>query len=306
MKNHCLPVFVFAAIATLTGCDAPPTNAPQHTPADAVSTPATAAPKAGTASTTASIAAVLPNAAYLIEGASNGRASLKNGVYEEAIPNSNSKFIVRLGPEFALGDLDGDQVEDAAVTLLASSGGSGDFTYVAAVLNQDGIAKPAGSAFIGDRVTMKSIRIVDGTINVTWLDRADGEPMSTTPSAEVSKAFVLRNGKIEALGITAPHALRGHYTWGAEVETFQPCGSKQVFWVVGDKALLQPLRDKSADLARARGQPYQPIYVEASGMSEGKASDGFAMDYEAVYRFTAVHAVEASSPSEPGRSLVCP
>ena len=82
--------------------------------------------------------------------------------------------------------------------------------------------------------------------------------------------------------------LRGHYTWGHEVETFRPCGSAQTFWVTGDMAVLQPLRDKSAAVSQAQGRPYQPIFVEASGVAEGKATDGFAADYDGVYRFTRV------------------
>ena len=86
--------------------------------------------------------------------------------------------------------------------------------------------------------------------------------------------------------------LRGHYTWGHEVESFRPCGSAQAFWVVGDAALLQPLRDK----AMTMGKPYVPIYVEASGVGEAKASDGFAADYDGVYRFTAVQVADSASP----------
>lgn len=92
--------------------------------------------------------------------------------------------------------------------------------------------------------------------------------------------------------------LRGHYTWGHEVRTFSPCGSKQTFWVVGNEALLEPLEDKSAALAQARGKPYQPIYVEVSAVAQGKATDGFAADYHGVYRFTSVQVVNSQSPAD--------
>jgi hypothetical protein len=209
---------------------------------------------------------------------------------------------VQLGPEQAFGDLDGDRVDDAAVTLLASPGGSGSFTYVSAVLNQNGTPRPTNSVLIGDRITVQSLRIVDGKIDVTWLDRKPGEPMSAVPATRVGKTLVVQGGKLVAVAGSRAVAhygveqLRGHYTWGAEVESFTPCGSKQSFWIVGDKALLQPLRDKSAALAQARGKPYQPVYIEASGVSEGKATDGFAMDYDAVYRLKAVQSVNDVSP----------
>ena len=91
-------------------------------------------------------------------------------------------------------------------------------------------------------------------------------------------------------------ALSGHYYWGHEVETFHPCGSTQSFWVVGDSSLLQPLRDKAMELSQSKGQPYQPLYVVVTAASEERATDGFAADYDGVYRFNAVHSVAVASP----------
>jgi hypothetical protein len=99
-------------------------------------------------------------------------------------------------------------------------------------------------------------------------------------------------------GCTVGTHLRGHYYWGHEVETFHPCGSKQAFWVVGDASLLQPLREKSAQVSKAQGKPYLPIYVEVSAVTEGKAKDGFAADYDGVYRFTAVQVSDTFSPTD--------
>jgi hypothetical protein len=96
---------------------------------------------------------------------------------------------------------------------------------------------------------------------------------------------------------TGSTQLSGHYYWGHEVETFHPCGSEQAFWVVGDAALLQPLRDKAMGVSQAIGKPYAPIYVEASGVAEGKAKDGFAADYDGVYRFSAVQVANSSTPA---------
>ncbi|MGI8560388.1 MAG: hypothetical protein ACR2J7_02910 [Luteimonas sp.] len=187
---------MFAGITALMGCTE--TTAPavsQQTPTSGATVAPSPVPVAHGA---VSIASALPDAEYVIETTSNGKAPLKDGLYEEAIQDSSSKNIVQLGPEAAYGDLDGNRVEDAAVTLLTSSGGSGGFTYVAAVLNQNGTATPVDSVFIGDRITMKSLQIADGKIKVAWLDRKTGEPMSTDPSAEVTKSFMLQDGKMTA------------------------------------------------------------------------------------------------------------
>ena len=97
---------------------------------------------------------------------------------------------------------------------------------------------------------------------------------------------------------TGSTPFRGHYSWGHEVRSFRPCGSDQAFWVVGDAAVLEPLREKAASVSQAQGRPYVPIYVEASGVVEGKATDGFAADYDGVYRFTAVQVADSSSPAD--------
>jgi hypothetical protein len=91
--------------------------------------------------------------------------------------------------------------------------------------------------------------------------------------------------------------VRGNYYWGHEVESFRPCGSEKSFWVVGSDSVLKPLRDKAKLLARAAGKPYQAVYVEAFATREAKAEDGFAADYEGIYRFTGVRVVSASSPN---------
>ena len=89
-------------------------------------------------------------------------------------------------------------------------------------------------------------------------------------------------------------AFRGLYFWGHEVETFHPCGSDKAYWVVGEEPLLQPLRNKAKEASAA--QPYQPIYVEVVVVSEGKATDGFAADYDGVYRFMSIATVSYSAP----------
>lgn len=95
---------------------------------------------------------------------------------------------------------------------------------------------------------------------------------------------------------------RGNYYWGHEVETFDPCGSEQSFWVIGSDAVLQPLREETKKLSTTRGKPYQPIYVEIIAVSEGKAEDGFAADYDGVYRITSVKISSASIPSDCNRT----
>lgn len=66
--------------------------------------------------------------------------------------------------------------------------------------------------------------------------------------------------------------VRGHYYWGHEVEAFTPCGSKESFWVVGAKSVLQPLRDKALAAGESKRKPYQPVYVEVAATPEPKTA----------------------------------
>ena len=135
----------------------------------------------------------LPNAEYPIEVALKGKAQLKDGVFEETVvPGSATKTRISLTGKQESGDLNGDGLPDAAVTLWANPGGSGTFTYLAAVINKNGTAMPAASVFLGDRIIVKSLAIQSGEIFVTMLTRKPNEAMSAKPTVEVIRKFRLQ------------------------------------------------------------------------------------------------------------------
>jgi heat shock protein HslJ len=71
----------------------------------------------------------------------------------------------------AFGDLNSDGIDDAAVVLIESSGGSGTFSYVATVLNQENQPVNEATLLLGDRVSIKSIAIQDGHILVEFIEQ---------------------------------------------------------------------------------------------------------------------------------------
>ena len=78
--------------------------------------------------------------------------------------------------------------------------------------------------------------------------------------------------------------LRGRLYWGHEVRSFQPCGSKNAYWVLGEDKVLQPLRRRSEKLRAQHGKPYRPLYIEAAGVIDtDSARDGFAKDYNGLF-----------------------
>ena len=69
----------------------------------------------------------------------------------------------------------------------------------------------------------------------------------------------------------------GHYVFGHEVRTFQPCNTDKVYWVKADEAVSRRLREAHNELTK---KAYASIYIEIQGRIMGKATDGFAADYD--------------------------
>jgi hypothetical protein len=194
-RNLLTGLFLFFA-CVLCACS-PVQSSP--TPAATMAASPTAVPTVQSTATqaTPSILSALPNAKYPIDVTSSGSAQLKDGMFEEpAAPGSASKITVSLGKNQAEGDLNGDGSADAAVTLIAETGGSGTFTYLAAVLNNKGLAEPLNSISLGDRIIVKSLTIQAGQIEVDFLDHATNEPMASAPTMEVVKKFKLQDNQL--------------------------------------------------------------------------------------------------------------
>lgn len=145
-------------------------------------------------------ASELNNATYPFELAKDGYATFVSGVYEDQ--EARVKATIAPSPR-ANGDLNGDTSPDAAVTIIADSGGSGVFSYVSAVLNNAGLAQPTDTVFIGDRVTVSNLSIENEQLTVNYLDRAAEEPMSAKPTVPMSKTYTLQDGKLVEAGAVA-------------------------------------------------------------------------------------------------------
>lgn len=143
------------------------------------------------------IAQAFPNAEYPVEGVCSGKAQLKDGFFEESVaPGSATTTRIWFGKKQAFGDMNGDGVEDAAVTLVVDRGGSGTFTYLALVINEKGTAKPVASIMLGDRIIVTCLAIESSSVVVTMLTRKPDESISAEPTREVRHAFKLRGDKL--------------------------------------------------------------------------------------------------------------
>jgi len=139
----------------------------------------------------------LKNAEYQSEWPADGVAKLTDGEYEEEIvPGAASKLIIVFYRDmYAFGDLDGDGVEDAAVVLATSGGGSGTFISLEAVINDKGTPNHVATAFLGDRVEVKSVAIESGKITVDMVTHGPDDPMCC-PTIEATQKYRLQGDKL--------------------------------------------------------------------------------------------------------------
>jgi hypothetical protein len=142
---------------------------------------------------------MLKNAGY--QGIYEEPIQLTDGTYEGEpfVEGGASRPTVTFIQPYAVGDLNGDGVDDAAVLLVESSGGSGSFVYMAAVLNQDGKPENVDTVLLGDRVQVQSLTIADDQINVTMLAHGPDDPLCC-PTQEVEQTYELQDNKLVQTG----------------------------------------------------------------------------------------------------------
>ncbi len=87
----------------------------------------------------------------------------------------------------------------------------------------------------------------------------------------------------------------GHYTYGHEVNTFQPCGKKEIFWVTGSRSLLEVMERKYSNLT---SRPYEEVFLEIEGIFLVPASDGFAADYDGQVHISKVISIKKRSSED--------
>ncbi len=97
-------------------------------------------------------------------------------------------------------------------------------------------------------------------------------------------AFVLLNAchisvEIPKSITSKENNLEGYYVFGHEANTFQPCNSKKVYWVIASDDIYKSLESQYFALT---SKPYEEVSVQFDAIFKGKATDGFAEEYDGV------------------------
>lgn len=125
------------------------------------------------------------NTSYVIDKQAvefiDGQSSSKSNV---------NGFTALIFGQAVYGDLNDDQVEDAAVLIQVQGGGSGTFYYVAAAINSNSQAQGGEAVLLGDRISPQNIVIQDQYIVVNYAIRKPGDSMAVPTSLGISSYFI--------------------------------------------------------------------------------------------------------------------
>ena len=134
-----------------------------------------------------------PDVAYSLPDVTDEQVHFdESGRFVDEAARVRSAFITG-----AAGDLNGDGILDGAAVLATNTGGSGTFYTVQAILgDEDGGFRDVGSVFLGDRIAVPGVELTGATIEVSILDRAEGEAFIVEPHIPAVVRLVLEDGAL--------------------------------------------------------------------------------------------------------------
>ena len=138
----------------------------------------------------------LKNAQYENRWAYSGRVALVDGIYREKFsPGSSTEIVVRLSDQIALGDLNGDRIEDGAVVLISNPGTSGTYYDLAVVVNLRGYGFNVAGEALGEGIQVKSVAIVSEVIKVEMVVHGPHDA-KCCPTLPVTRSYRLQGNEL--------------------------------------------------------------------------------------------------------------
>ena len=147
------------------------------------------------------------NATYTLASNDGGQMeySLVDGGYQNgsdpAAVGYAAVFILR--DQIALGDINGDGAGDAVVPIGLNFGGTGQFVFLAALLNQGGMPVHAAPATygLGDRPMVQALTIENGKINLSAIVSGPNDP-ACCPTNPLTMTFEYNEMGYRVLHVT--------------------------------------------------------------------------------------------------------
>lgn len=126
---------------------------------------------------------------------------LKEGVYEGPTfdAGGESRLRVELIEQLMIsGDMTGDDNDEAAVFLTASSSGSGSYTYLAIVTKRGFSYQNIATENLGDRIQVRALRLAEGTLILDFIT-AGPEDAACCPSLNMRNTYRLVEGELRQI-----------------------------------------------------------------------------------------------------------
>lgn len=213
MKARQLVFLCMLVLLPALGCSLftgnPTTPIPASTPTAIAALPTgtvfapTIAPPTGTPTAAALTLDLLKNFTYSLEYSPDGKIPLKDGSFELSTTNPPVHITSNLGQQVAFGDLNGDGLADAVVTLATNTGGSGTFINIVAVLNAPGGPAQAATVYLDDRASVKAITIANGQIQVDYIGHGPNDPLCC-PSLHLLRVYRLQGAELALISESNP------------------------------------------------------------------------------------------------------
>lgn len=129
----------------------------------------------------------------------SGPIKLADGVYEGppyVAGGASRPRTVLIRQTMRRGDLDAKAGDEVAVLLSSSSGGSGEFIYLAVFAYDEGAARNIGTAAVGDRVDLIRMNLTDRNIVLDVVEAGPTDAMCC-PTQLTRKEYRLELGRLE-------------------------------------------------------------------------------------------------------------
>jgi len=123
---------------------------------------------------------------------------LTDGKYEAG--TGADYALVQVLPQAALGDLNGDGVQDAAVLLAENSGGSGVFVSLVALVSNGSGFTQSQAVLIDDRPQINGVGISAGQISIDAVVHGENDPM-VSPTLKVLETYQLSEDALTLVGL---------------------------------------------------------------------------------------------------------
>jgi hypothetical protein len=139
--------------------------------------------------------ATVANLTFMSQFTETGFVTLVDGAFID----EEQQIHVALDPHVAFGNLDEDEAEEAVAILGTNTGGSGGFLDLAVIEDREGTAANSAMLYLGDRLRIHSLAIVDGEIVLDVTMHAPDDPMCC-PSRRKTRRFQVERGALVEVG----------------------------------------------------------------------------------------------------------